>query len=477
MKNSLVKNYVYNTLYQILVIFLPIITTPYVSRVLGANNIGIYSYTLSITTYFILFGSLGISLYGQREIAYLQGNPEKYSKVFWEIIFLRIITMSVSLLTFYFSFILNSNEYSFYYTILIFEIIASIFDISWFFQGLEEFKKTIVRNIFVKFLSVIFIFLFVKQPEHLIYYFVIYVLSNLFGNLSLWLYLPKYLKKINIKKINIFRHLKPIILLFIPQIAIQIYTVLDKVMIGSIILDKTEVGFYEQSQKVIKILLSIVSSLGTVMLPRIANSFAKNDDERINNYMYKSLNATLIISIPMIFGIFAVADNFVPLFFGEGYNNVIILMQVIAPIILMIGLSGNIGSQYLLTTKQQGKFTLSVIIGAIVNFIINILLIPKYGALGASIGTVIAESIVTISQIIMTYNQIDYKNIFYSFVKYSCFSFLMYASCYLVNYFNMNDIFSLLLKFLVGISIYFIMLFISKDKFTFDVLKRFRILK
>ena len=477
MKNSLVKNYVYNTLYQILVIFLPIITTPYVSRVLGANNIGIYSYTLSITTYFILFGSLGISLYGQREIAYLQGNPEKYSKVFWEIIFLRIITMSVSLLTFYFSFILNSNEYSFYYTILIFEIIASIFDISWFFQGLEEFKKTIVRNIFVKFLSVIFIFLFVKQPEHLIYYFLIYVLSNLFGNLSLWLYLPKYLKKINIKKINIFRHLKPIILLFIPQIAIQIYTVLDKVMIGSIILDKTEVGFYEQSQKVIKILLSIVSSLGTVMLPRIANSFAKNDDERINNYMYKSLNATLIISIPMIFGIFAVADNFVPLFFGEGYNNVIILMQVIAPIILMIGLSGNIGSQYLLTTKQQGKFTLSVIIGAIVNFIINILLIPKYGALGASIGTVIAESIVTISQIIMTYNQIDYKNIFNSFVKYSCFSFLMYASCYLVNYFNMNDIFSLLLKFLVGISIYFIMLFIKKDKFTFDVLKRFRILK
>lgn len=244
MKKSITKNYIYNLLYQILVLILPLITTPYISRVLGAENIGIYSYTISIVTYFILFGSLRVALYGQREIAYNQNNKKKYSMIFWEIVILRTITMTISLILFYLIFV-NGNQYQTYYKILILELIENCIDIIWFFQGLEEFKKTVMRNTIVKLVSVISIFLFVKSKNDLQIYFWIYVLSTTIGNGSLWLYLPKFLEKVKLKDLKIIRHLKPTLGLFVSQIAVQVYTVLDRTMIGAIISDKSEVGFYD----------------------------------------------------------------------------------------------------------------------------------------------------------------------------------------------------------------------------------------
>ena len=174
-KKSITKNYMYNLIYQILVLILPLITTPYISRVLGAENIGIYSYTISIATYFILFGSLGVALYGQRQIAYEQKKAKKMSKTFWEIIILRFGTMTISMLIFYFVFV-KGKQYQLYYKILLLELFANCFDISWFFQGLEEFKKTVTRNVIVKLISVIYIFAFVNKTDDLGIYFWIYVL-------------------------------------------------------------------------------------------------------------------------------------------------------------------------------------------------------------------------------------------------------------------------------------------------------------
>ena len=212
-KKSVKKNYFYNVLYQFLAILIPVITTPYLSRVLGAEKIGIYSYTLSIVTYFILFGSLGVAMYGQREIAYVQDDVEKRSIIFYEIVIMRLITLSLSLLLFYISFCLK-GDYTFYYRILILELVANMLDISWFFNGLEEFKKTVTRNTIVKLISLLSIFLFVKKPTDLYIYFIIYVLSTFLGNLSLWFYLKKYIKKVPIIGLKIFRHIKPAILLF-----------------------------------------------------------------------------------------------------------------------------------------------------------------------------------------------------------------------------------------------------------------------
>ena len=245
-RKSVAKNYIYNSLYQILILIVPLFTTPYLSRVLGAEAIGIYSYTLSITTYFVLFGSLGVAMYGQREIAYYQDDEYQRSKTFFEILIMRFVAIGIALFIFYLGFC-TQGDYSTYYKILILELVANSLDISWFFQGLEEFKKTVLRNTLIKLISVACVFIFVKDENDLIKYFFIYVLSNLIGNISIWMYLPKYVKKIKIKDIKILRHLKPTITLFIPQVAMQIYTVLDKTMIGMIIEDKSEVGFYEQA--------------------------------------------------------------------------------------------------------------------------------------------------------------------------------------------------------------------------------------
>lgn len=476
MKKSITKNYIYNLIYQILILVLPLITTPYISRVLGAENIGIYSYTISIVTYFILFGSLGIAMYGQREIAYLQDSKEKYSKIFWEIFILRFITMFISMILFYFTFA-RSGEYDIYYTILLLEMIASCFDISWLFQGLEEFKKTVMRNIIVKIISIICIFTFIKTSDDLIMYFLIYVLSTLLGNLSLWAYLPKILKKIKIKELNILRHLKPTIALFIPQIAIQIYTVLDKVMIGTIIANKSEVGFYEQSQKVIKMLLTVVTSLGTVMIPRIANTYINGDTKKIQEYMNKTFNFVFLLSFPMMFGIIAVSNNFVPLFFGQGYEKVIVLMNVISPILVAIGLSNVIGTQYLLSTKRQKEFTISVIIGASVNFIINMLLIKKYGALGASIGTVIAEICVTMIQFIFIRKDFKLLKILKLSTKYLILSIIMYIICIIVGNTIKNNLYAIIAQIVIGIGVYVVMLLMIKDEFIYEILKRIKIKK
>lgn len=285
-KQSITKNYLYNLFYQILIIIVPLFTTPYLSRVLGAESIGIYSYTLSITTYFILLGSLGVAKYGQREIAYVQDDKQKISKIFFEIVSMRFITLGISLLLFYFSFCTQGN-YNVYYRILILEIIANSLDISWFFQGLEEFKKTVVRNTIVKLASIVCIFTFVKSANDLYKYFLIYVLSTLIGNISMWMYLPKYLKKIKIKELKILQHLKPTVVLFIPQLATQLYTVLDKTMIGTIVSDKSEVGFYEQAQKLVKLLLTIATSLGAVMAPRMASTFASRQSRKIKRIYEK----------------------------------------------------------------------------------------------------------------------------------------------------------------------------------------------
>ena len=286
---------------------------------MGAEGIGIYSYTYSIVSYFILFGGLGIALYGKREIAYVQEKKEERKRIFYELVFFRAITLVIGI-AIYSIFFVNSEPYGVYYKIWLIELIATMFDISWFFQGLEEFKRTVVRNIMVRLASVTLIFVLVKEPSDLSKYFMIYSVADLIGNLSLWLYLPKYFKGIKINHINIFKHSYAIVMLFIPQIASTIYNMLDKTMIGTILVDKTEVGYYEQGQKVIRILLTIVTSLGIVMIPRMASTFASGDTKKLNEYMRRSFNFTFFLAFPMIFGLISVASEFVPIFFGKGYE-------------------------------------------------------------------------------------------------------------------------------------------------------------
>lgn len=472
-KKSITKNYVYNLFYQFLTIVVPLITTPYLSRVLGAEKIGIYSYTLSITTYFILFGTLGVAMYGQREIAYLQEDKHERSKTFFEILIMRFITLGISLLIFYMVFVTH-GQYSIYYKILVLEIIANSLDISWYFQGLEEFKKTVIRNSVVKIISVVCIFLLVKTKDNLLQYFFIYAVSTFLGNISLWMYLPKYIEKIPFKELKIFKHLKPTIGLFIPQIAVQIYTVLDKTMIGTIVADKSEVGFYEQAQKIVKLLLTIATSLGTVMVPRMANTYANGDIKKLKEYMEKSFGFVLLLAFPLMFGVISISNKFVPIFYGQGYDKVVYLITIISPILLAIGLSNVIGTQYLLPTKQQKKFTISVTVGAIVNFVLNMILINLWGAFGASIATVVAECTVTGIQFYLVRREIKFTDVLKISIKYFIASLIMLIISFIIGKLINNNILSILIQIFVSGIIYLTILIIMKDSLILEGLERIK---
>ena len=472
MNKSITKNYIYNLVYQILIIIMPIITTPYLARTLGAEGTGIYSYTISIVTYFILFGSLGLALYGQREIAYVQDDVKKRSKIFFELVILRFFTMSISMILFYFTFGRN-GEYALYYKILLLEMFANCIDISWFFQGIENFKKTATRNIVVKILSVISIFIFIKNENDVAKYLLIYVLTTLLGNASLWIEIKKYITKVNFKELKIFTQLKPTIQLFIPQIAIQVYTVLDKTMIGGMTEDMAEVGYYEQTQKIVKILLTVITSVGTVMMPRIAKCFAEGEIKQIKNYMNKSFQFVYMLAFPLVFGIIAVSDNFVPLFFGQGYEKVKILMKIMSFIILFIGLSNIIGSQYLLSTKNQKQYTTSVVCGAIVNVIFNFILIRFYKSIGAVIATVIAECVVTSVQFFFIRKEFNILKIIKLSKNYSISALIMFVVTIIIDIIVKSNMLGIILQVVFGGIIYFVILLIEKDNLILELKTKF----
>lgn len=463
-KKSLTNNYIYNLIYQVLTLVLPLITTPYLSRVLGATPIGIYSYTYSIVSYFLLFGALGVGLYGQREIAYVSDDKKKRKKIFWEIAICRIITMSIAIIIYYF-FLMRIGEYKIYYRIWLMELIAMAFDISWFFQGMEEFKKTVIRNVVVRVVSVTLIFVLVKKPEDLIKYITIYAIADLVGNLSLWLYLPKYFKGIKIEKIRTFSHLHPIILLFIPQIANQVYNLLDKTMIGKMIIDKSEVGFYEQGQKVIRVLLTLVTSLGIVMIPRMASTFASGDKEKIVEYMKKSFKFVFFLAFPIVLGLISVAKSFVPLFFGDGYDKVVTLLIVISPTIILTGMANVIGTQYLLPTKRQKEYTITITLGLIVNFVLNYILISLYKSVGASIATVVSELIVVIAQLYVIRKDIKTIEIIRTSYTYVLASTVMFGTTLIAKAILGIGLKSIIIQVITGVIVYVLMLWILKDEF------------
>ena len=471
--NKVVKNYLYNFSYQILVLIVPLITTPYVSRVLGAKGVGTFSYTNSIVQYFILFGCMGLNLYGQREIAYVQHEKEKRDKAFWELVILRIVTVSISLVVFYFT-LASHGKYASVFIIMCLDIFASMVDISWVFQGIEDFKKIVVRNFIIKIVGVLLIFLFVKSSDDLLLYVICHSATLFLGNLSMWAYIPKLVGKVKIRELEIKKHIKPTIVLFLPQIAISIYTVLDKTMIGFLTESEAEVAYYEQGQKIIKIVMTLVTSLGTVMMPRVANLFKQNEMDKVKNYLSKSFRFVFFLSFPMMFGLMAVSSNIVPWFFGLGYEKVIPNMMVIAPILVIIAFSNLMGNQFLLPTERQKEYTLSVITGCIVNFFLNLLLIPHFLSLGAAVATVIAETSVTGVQVYFTRKDFNYGDIIGKNKHYIFSSLIMFFPTYFLARYLSPSIINTFICVAIGGVIYLGLLFAMKDETLFEAVGKIK---
>ena len=468
-KKSITENYLYNLAYQLLAIIAPLVTTPYVSRVLGVANIGIYEYTVTITNFFILFGSLGLNLYGQREIAYHQDNSEYRSKIFWELFTLRAIMILISIILFLISVVLFS-KYSIYYMILLINILSSIFDSSWLFQGMENFKVTVTRNFISKLLGILLVFVLVRSESDLWLYFMCLSFPLLLGNMSMWVRVSKLVGRPVISVSNSLRHIRLTLEMFIPQIAISIYTLLDKSMLGLMTDNIAEVGYYGQAEKIIKLTLTIVTAMGIVMLPRIASHFANNDTKEIKYHINRSLKLVYFLAFPMIFGLIGISSGFVPWFFGDGYAKVVPLMIIISPIILLIGLSNVIGVQYLLPTKHQKEFARSVIYGSVVNFFLNLVLIMKFQAYGTSIATVCGELVVTVTQFYFVRHDISFLENFKSGIRYLFSAIVMFVVVVLLGKVLKLSFISTMIQIVVGGSIYIGILFLIRDKFISNII-------
>lgn len=389
------RNYYLNMISQVLRLVTPLITTPYISRVLGADNVGIFSYTYSIQSYFALFAVLGTASYGAREISRNRNNKKKISKLFWEIELLTVIT-SITVIILWTILVVVSQIYKRIFIILTIYLLAAMIDISWLFVGLEMFPYLVVRNIFIKIAEVISIFCLVKNANDLEIYCMIMATGTLIGNISLWSRLGVYIEKVEVSKLHISEHFRGTMIFFLPSIATSLYTVLDKTLIGVITHDIRENGYYEQATKVIGIAKAIAFiSLNTVLGPRSAYLYANEKYDEIKKNLDVSVNIMFFLGFGLCFGIIGLAELFVPWFFGEGYDKVSTLLQLLSPIIVVIIVSNALGYQYYDPAGLRAKSSRYLIIGASCNLVLNCILIPQFKSLGAVVASVLSEILIS----------------------------------------------------------------------------------
>lgn len=444
------KNFIFSAIHQILLIIIPLITIPYIARKLGSNMIGRYAYSFSITHYFVLFAMLGLNNYGSRCIARSRNKQKELIKTFCSIYYMQLV-ISIFFCILYIFYILKSKNVI---SMMLFTyMLSTIFDINWFFTGIEEFKITMLRNISIKIISTIFVFLFVKKQNDIYIYTLIMGGSLLLSQIILWFFIKNYIKFIKVNFKEIIVHLKPNLTLFIPVISVSIYKIMDKIMLGNMSTIE-HVGFYESAEKIINIPIALSVALGTVMMPRVTKLITENNRKQALSYMEKSIAMGMFFSTSLCFGIMAISDIFVPLFYGRGYENCIILFNVLLPSCIFMSFSNIIRTQYLLPEKEDTIFMKSIIIGAIINIIVNYWLIPKYASLGTALGTLIAECTVCLYQTISIRKKIEIKKYILVSIPYIVAGLLMFISVKRVNFlFALHIV--LILKICIGIAIYF----------------------
>lgn len=466
---SLKKNIAISTIYQVLLIILPIITAPYVARVLGPDQSGIYDYTNSIQTYFAMFAALGTATYGAREIARVRNDEAQRSKLFWEIELMTVMTSSVCILV-WFGFIAVTTQYKVIYLVLTMGLFSTMFDISWFFAGMEQFKYTVTKNAACKLIGVVLMFMFVKKQDDLLLYIIIITASTMLGNLSMWLYVPRFITKVDFKTLRFRHHFKETLIYFVPSIATSVYTVLDRTLIGVITRNKAENGCYHYTMQIINMMKALTfSSLNMVLGSRIAYLFAEERYDEIKNRIKDSINYILFMGIGICFGLIGVANRFVPVFLGPGYDRVITMLRLMSPIVVIIGVSNCLGSQYYTPSGNRKLSAKFIIIGALVNLTLNLVLIPKFWGYGAIVASLIAESVITVLYFRYCKGYLTGDTIIREGWKKLVAGIVMLAVIRLADSFIASDIVALLVEIAAGFSVYCIVIIALRDTFISEI--------
>ena len=396
MTTNVKKNFALTLSYNILNILIPFISTPYIARVLGAEKNGIYSYSYSVAYYFVIFAMLGLNNYGNRTIAAVRDDKEKLSKTFWDIYYMQF-SLSIITTMVYLLYVFTLADNKLIALLLIFYVLSAGLDITWFFFGIENFQFAVIRNLIIKILDLAFILICVKTANDLWLYTLIMALGFFFSQLFLWTKIRRCVGFRFPKLRESFKHFKPNLVLFVPVIAISVYHFMDKIMLGNFS-NMEQVGFYDNAEKIITIPQTAVTALGTVMLPRVTNMMATGNKDGAIKYLKKSIVLVACISSACTFGIIAVAPEFIPLYLGDGFEECIILLYYLMPCLIFKAYANVIRTQYLIPLKNDKIYVKSVCLGAVINFVFNFIFIPQFQAIGACIGTILAEIIVCLYQ-------------------------------------------------------------------------------
>lgn len=453
MKNQVKKNFLFNVTYQLLILIIPLITSPYLSRVIKSEGVGIYSYTYSIIYYYMLITMLGVNNYGNRSIAKVRDNKKELSKTFWSIYLLQLIMGTLMILLYLGYVMLFNNQYRTISLIQTLFIISATLDINWFFFGLEEFKKTITRNIFVKIGNALFVFLFVKNSNDVWKYALIMSGMTCLSQVILWGFLKKYVKFEKISIDDIRKHIKPNLMLFIPVIAVSLYKMMDKIMLG-VMSSIVDVGFYENAEKIISIPLTLITALGTVMLPRMSNLTSKGDIRLIEIYINKSEKFVMFLSLAMCFGLIAVGYRFAPFFFGDAFQKTGLLIMCLATTLPFISFANVIRTQYLIPSEQDKIYIKSVFLGAFINLVMNLIFIPKFDSIGACFGTIAAEISVMFYQSFAIRKELPIKKYIINSIPFLIKSIVMLLVIYPFNYIEMNVLVRIIIQVSLGCLVY-----------------------
>lgn len=389
---SIKKNFLFNLMLTLSNVLFPILTFPYVSRVLGPDGIGKVQFVSSFIQYFIFLAALGVPIYGIREVAKVRNNQIRLKKIFSTLLLLNIFTtffiliVYLSLVFFVHSLYVDIE----FYMVAALMLLMSFCSIDWFFSGIEEFKFIAVRSIVIKVIFLVILFLVVQKKSDVLPYLGVTIGGTILSNVWNLFAARKYINFKSVKKEDFKRHLKPLFYIFSTVVAASIYSSLDVIILGFLKGFK-DVGYYTSGTKISKMCLPFLTAMSVVIMPQIAEAFREKNEERIKYLLKESLDFIVLLGIPMTVGLIALAPEIILIFSGDQFIPSILTMQINAPILLIIGISTICSVQILTPAEKDRENTMAVIFGLFVSVVLNIILIPQFGYLGATISNLLAE--------------------------------------------------------------------------------------
>jgi O-antigen/teichoic acid export membrane protein len=430
---SLKKNAFYSIILRTLNVIFPLITYPYIARIINPEGIGKIEFVSSFIQYFVLIAQIGIPIYGIKACAKHRHDKKILTRTFQEIAVINIVAIFVSylILIIVLASVEQLQNYGQLFLVFSFTILMSCSSVEWFYQAIEDYKYITIRSIFVKVISLILIFILINSSDDYVLYAVLLVIGTSLNSIFNLVNLRKHINIFeNSGRMQFSQHFQAISTLFILSISTSLYVNLDKILLGFISGDEY-VGFYSISNRIVKLVLTVITSISIVMLPRLSHYESTGKKLVANELIRKIVDLLLFISIPATFGIILLSKPIILLFAGSSYTPSILSLQILAPLLIFISLSNFLGIQVLVSLGKEKWTLLSTLLASFLNITINLLLIPHLNQIGTSIASSITELFVILLQILIVSklitNLINKKNIIlYIFASISFFITSLY---------------------------------------------------